>query len=195
MRRLVILLLICFGVSCSEPEIPKPDIDESINIEQTFSNSFWKCIGGNTFEYTYGKYDENLGINGGRIYFSKVEDYRYIDENVTTCITYVDVHNKYIGQTRAFKLSNDIEFNIKKRRIYGWEGYMDWEDGYNQEIIKLSDDTIALFDAMESIKEHKYVFRKYTVWARFTPDQELQQRMDNATEYTSKEFEEFDRQR
>lgn len=44
MKRLALLLLICFGVSCTDYDLPKPDIDESINIEQTFANSYWQRI-------------------------------------------------------------------------------------------------------------------------------------------------------
>ena len=70
-----------------------------------------------------------------------------------------------------------------------------FSEDIHYEIVKLSADTIAIFDAIECIKKYKYCRRYYTVWVRFTPDQELQQRMDNATEYSQQEFQEFDQQR
>ena len=196
MKRLAILLLICFGVSCTDYDLPKPSIDENINIEQTFTNSYWQCIEVVSYQYSYGKPKVNLDMNdGGGDPRSKIIQYKYIGNDIKTCINYLDAYNESIDQYGTFADTLVLRFDIKKRRAYGWTHRISFSEDMHYEIVKLSADTIAIFDAIECIKKYKYCRRYYTVWVRFTPDQELQQRMDNATEYSQQEFQEFDQQR
>lgn len=196
MKRLAVLLLICFGVSCTEYDLPKPDIDESINIEQTFANTYWQRIYETSYQYSYGRPKVNLDMNDSSPwYHSKIVQYKYIGNDIKTCINYLDAYNESIDQYGTFADTLDLRFDIKKRRAYGWTHRISFSDNMHYEIVKLSTDTIAIFDAIECIKKYKYCRRYYTVWVRFTPDQELQQRMDNATEYSQQEFQEFDQQR
>ena len=196
MKRLAILLLICFGVSCTDYDLPKPDIDESINIEQTFANTYWQRIDETSYQYSYGRPKVNLDMNDGSpVYHSKIVQYKHIGNDINTCVNYLEAYNKSIEQYATFEKIVDLRFDIKNRRAYGWTHRISFSDNMHYEIVKLSTDTIAIFDAIECIKKYKYCRRYYTVWVRFTPDQELQQRMDNATEYSQLEFHEFDQQR
>lgn len=133
--------------------------------------------------------------DGGGEPYSKTIQYKHIGNDINTCTNYLDAYNKSIEQYATFENIGDLRFDIKKHRAYGWTHDIWFSDNMHYEIVKLSADTIAIFDAIECIKKDKYRRRYYTVWVRFTPDQELQQRMDNATAYTQQAFQEFDQQR
>ena len=188
MKRLAILLLICFGVSCTEYDLPKPDIDESINIEQTFANTYWQRIGG-------GKYKEDLSIDNSPAYTLETTEYKYIGDNSNICVNYLDTYNNQSNQSRAFAETLDLNFDIEKRRLYGWRSVLYWGEDIHQEIIKLSNDTIAVYEAYECIKDKRYHKRKYSVWAQFTPNAEMQERLNSAIPATYDAFCEFDQQR
>lgn len=196
MKRIALLLFAGLMVSCTDYDLPKPSIDENINIEQTFANSYWQRIEETSYQYSYGRPKVNLDMNdGGGEPYSKIVQYKHIGDDINTCVNYLEAYNKSIEQYGTFADTLDLRFNIKKRRAYGWTHRISFSDNMHYEIVKLSTDTIAIFDAIECIKDDKYHRRYYTVWARFTPDQELQQRFDNATAYTSEEFQEFDQLR
>ena len=195
MKKLTLLGLIALFTACSKPDIPRPDIDESINIEQTFANTYWQRIGGGTFMHTNGKYKEDLSIDDSPAYTLETTEYKYIGDNSNICVNYLDTYNNQSNQSCAFAETLDLNFDIEKRRLYGWRSVLYWGEDIHQEIIKLSNDTIAVYEAYECIKDKRYHKRKYSVWAQFTPNAELQERLNSAIPATYDAFCEFDQQR
>ncbi len=153
-RYLLIILTILFYACENEPSYLRVDIEKSVG------DGWYKYAGTKGVEYTDGKVDGMIDVEGGSLNISgyyRVENMDLVAYSLNKCHT--------CGAQSAFKHS--IPFDLDNKQIMGYE------------ILQFNEDAIVYIEplqiAIERCNNDKDFWRAYTVYTRKTPsDEELQ---------------------
>ena len=156
MKRLLLLLFVCCtAVACEQtPSYMRIDIEKSV------SDGWYKYAGTRGIEYTDGKVNGMIDIEGGLL---NIRGYYRVENMVPIAYSINKCHT--CGAQSAFTYS--IPFDLDNKQIMGYE------------ILQFNEDAIIYIEplqiAIERCNNDKDFWRAYTVYTRKTPsDEELQ---------------------